>query len=72
MSCFRKSNPLTTFPFHLGKEMEAEEKHKVNMQFPATLVAFPCPSMDINNFTIKSMVKGIGRMYIEGVCVVRT
>jgi len=32
MSCFPKSNPLPTFPFHLGKEIEAEEKHKVNMQ----------------------------------------
>jgi hypothetical protein len=24
MSCFTKSNPLPTFPFHLGKEMEAD------------------------------------------------
>jgi hypothetical protein len=24
MSCFPKSNPLPTFPFHLGKEIEAE------------------------------------------------
>ncbi len=37
MSCFPKSNPLPTFPFHLGKEMEAEKKHKVNMQFPTQL-----------------------------------
>jgi hypothetical protein len=40
MSCFSKSNPLPFFSSHLRKEIETEEKHKVNMQFPATLVAY--------------------------------
>ena len=37
MSCFPKSNPLSFFSLHLGKEIEAEEKHKVNMQFSTQL-----------------------------------
>jgi len=36
-SCFSKSNLLPSFSSHLGKEIEAEAKHKVNMQFPAQL-----------------------------------